>query len=414
VLGIAEGDFRRTRLTHSMEVAQIATGIGVRLKKKHEAELGDWLPKRELLEAICYAHDLGHPAFGHGGERALNNALLTSPLWKRSEFKDTPRVGFEGNGQTLRLLTSLEYHTPGYGLDLTRRTLLGVLKYPMHYTGVALPPPADTPPLFLVKWDEWKPPKCYLDNEIEAVQWILAPLSEKDRQRFLELDPPSEKKGKKVPAKTRYKSFDCSIMDVADEIAYGVHDFEDGIALHLITRDDWDHFVKPKFDNDWAAGVKMGTADEVAGQLFARGDYAADARKRAIGSLVNALISSVRLEQREGFEHPLVKYFVTYDGPAKKLQEALQEAIFCKIIDSQPVQTLEYRGAVNLLALFRAIESDPEHLLGGIFRDRLKGADGPAVLRVIADYIAGMTDEYATRLFERTFVPRHGTIFDRL
>lgn len=415
VLGIGEGDFRRTRLTHSMEVAQIATGLGERLRKKNSEELGDWLPPRELLEAICFAHDLGHPPFGHGGERALNNALLSSPVWSEEEYQGTPRIGFEGNGQTLRLLTSLEYHTAGFGLDLTRRTLLGILKYPVPYSAVAKPIPDRLKPLFLVKWSNWKPPKCYLDAEMDCVKWILEPLPTGDQTNFCSFSPSKKnEKGKTEHGSSHYKSLDCSIMDVADEIAYGVHDFEDGVALHLITRDDWESTVKPMYDPVWAASINLSPQDKIADQLFSKGKNAADARKRAIGSLVSALISSVRLEKRNIFEHPLLEYMVSYEGPAKVLQQSLQKVIFHNIIDSQPVQTLEYRGAVNLLALFRAIESDPEHLLGGIFRERIQGADGPTTLRVIADYIAGMTDEYATKLFERMFVPRHGTIFDRL
>ena len=85
------------------------------------------------------------------------------------------------------------------------------------------------------------------------------------------------------------------------------------------------------------------------------------------------------------------------------------------MIQRPSVQTLEYRGQVNVLALFRAIESDPKIFLSGEFLERVKSSEnGPNVLRVIADYIAGMTDEYATRFFERTFLPRHGTVFDRL
>lgn len=403
VLGINEGDFHRTRLTHSMEVAQIATGIGARLLRAN-ADAREWLPSRELLEAVSFAHDLGHPPFGHGGERALNNAILTSP------DGGPTAVGFEGNGQTLRLLTSLEAHTPGFGLDLTRRTLLGVLKYPVAYSAAnkrALPPPA---PLFQVRWPDWKPPKCHLDTESDCVDWILAPLPPDDRKRFTEFQPPDGRSH----GKPLYKSLDCSIMDVADEIAYGVHDFEDGVALRLIHRKDWDERVRPAFDGSWAAGFDLADPDALAGMLFAEGADSSAARKQAIGSLVNALISSVELVSLRRFEHPLVELNAQFQPPAKALQEALQGVIVDRIIRSPCVQTLEYRGQVNLLALFRAIESDPLSLLGGEFRAKTLGATPAQRLRVITDYIAGMTDEYATRMFERMFVPRHGTVFDRL
>ena len=125
VLGIGEGDFHRTRLTHSMEVAQIGRGIVKNLK--HRIRIGNqldalkYLPESDLISCICLAHDLGHPPFGHGGETALNYCMRKAG-------------GFEGNAQTLRTLSKLEAHTDNYGLNLTRRSLLGVLKYPAKYS----------------------------------------------------------------------------------------------------------------------------------------------------------------------------------------------------------------------------------------------------------------------------------------
>lgn len=128
VLGIGEGDFHRTRLTHSMEAAQIGRGIVRALEENwierrraaRYREWEEWLPSLNSIETIALAHDIGHPPFGHGGEIALNYAMRRNG-------------GFEGNGQTLRLLSKLEAHTYGFGLDLTRRSLLGILKYPVAY-----------------------------------------------------------------------------------------------------------------------------------------------------------------------------------------------------------------------------------------------------------------------------------------
>ena len=117
ILGTSEGDFHRTRLTHSMEVAQISRGL-LLVVEKNQPYFQELLPSSALLETICLSHDLGHPPFGHGGEVALNSMLHK-------------HGGFEANGQTLRLLTKLEAHTPKFGLDLTRRSLLGVIKYPV-------------------------------------------------------------------------------------------------------------------------------------------------------------------------------------------------------------------------------------------------------------------------------------------
>ena len=222
VLGITEGDFHRTRLTHSMEVAQIGRGIVGALKKASSGNTNS-LPCFNLIEAICFSHDLGHPPFGHGGEIALNYAMRE-------------HGGFEGNGQTLRILSDLESHTIGHGLNLTRRTLLGVLKYPVSFSDVCRkknPTPAATKAQLSAQ--EWKPPKCYLDTEKDLVQWILEPFSEEDRKRFVSYSGPTDEKH----GETKYKSLDASIMELADDIAYGVHDLEDGIALGLITQDHW-------------------------------------------------------------------------------------------------------------------------------------------------------------------------------
>ena len=130
VLGLGESDFYRTRLTHSLEVMQIGRGIvdTLRFKLKNGSshqEALQYLPDDKLIETICLAHDLGHPPFGHGGEIALNYCMLD-------------HGGFEGNGQTLRILSKLEkYRKDGdvhYGINPSRRLLLGILKYPAPYS----------------------------------------------------------------------------------------------------------------------------------------------------------------------------------------------------------------------------------------------------------------------------------------
>ena len=204
VLGTHGGDFYRTRLTHSLEVAELGRALLAGL----QAREGDWtpyLPSASLLSNICLAHDLGHPPFGHAGERTLNAAMLDLGL---------PGLGgFEANAQTLRLLCKLEIGPEaGVGLNLMRRLLLGVLKYPVAYSQ-ALRPLAG-------------PPKCYFDGEAEVVEWLLSPLSAADRAEFTVPTAPG-------------RSFDCSLMELADDAAYSVYDLEDGVNLGLIARADW-------------------------------------------------------------------------------------------------------------------------------------------------------------------------------
>ena len=116
VHGNSFDDFHRTRLTHSLEAAQLGTGIVAQLKKK-QPEFKDLLPSDSLIDSLCLAHDIGHPPYGHGGEVALNYMMRE-------------HGGFEGNAQTFRIVTKLEPYTEQFGMNLARRTLLGLIKYP--------------------------------------------------------------------------------------------------------------------------------------------------------------------------------------------------------------------------------------------------------------------------------------------
>lgn len=403
VLGIGEGDFHRTRLTHSMEAAQISRGLHDALQRESKEQEGI-LPPKHLLEAICLAHDLGHPPFGHAGEVALNYAMRN-------------HNGFEGNGQTLRILCRLEAHTKWFGLDLTRRTLLGILKYPAAYKEVVrTKPPEESSNRLQISWDNWKPPKCFLNDELEIVNWILEPFPDNDRSLFRKsfTKPQAEEKH----GKTEYSSLDTSIMTLADDIAYGVHDLEDAVALKLIDRDHWDSIFRYKCNNSW---VNKFALQNVAKQLFSSEGYN---RKQAVGKLVNAFINSVKLYTIHKFEHPLLKYKASLNDDAAEFLEDLKALVFGKIIMSQQVQTIEYRGQQMLLNLFEAIASQPERLLTESFCSQYESQSSNSQninnqktneqMRVICDYLSGMTDEYATKLYERLFVPRRGTIFEQL
>lgn len=398
VLGIGEGDFHRTRLTHSMEAAQIARGIVKALQANKSAgqPWAAWLPNPNLIETIALAHDLGHPPFGHGGEIALNYAMRDAG-------------GFEGNGQTLRLLARTEAHTDGFGLDLTWRSLLGVLKYPVPYehvrrTKLAAPPPA----LRQLRREDWKPPKCYMATERDVVDWILQPFSNADGNALIALKvaPTDTSHGK-----PKHHAFDTGIMELGDDIAYGIHDFEDAVALRLIGRSDWDQ-IADAADKSWADTVGLSELDKLAADLF---EASSHSRKRAIGGLVHALIVSVEVRVEAAFEHPLLRFQAELPKPARQFLDGFRNLVAERVINTPQVQTLEYRGQQLVLHLFEALASDPQRLLKGNFaRDHAAASDDAAKQRVICDYVAGMTDEYATRMYERLFVPRQGQFSDRL
>jgi dGTPase len=414
VLGLGESDFYRTRLTHSMEVAQIGIGILKWLKEKHkdQKDILEALPRSTLLNSICLAHDIGHPPFGHGGEVALNVCMRN-------------HGGFEGNGQTLRILTKLDKYSESHGINPTRRMLLGILKYPASYSNTvrseiygAIPPQ-----IWLCKASEQKPPKCYLDDEIDVVDWILSPLTSEERKAFTQAHDVFDSKGKRKHSKPEYKGLDTSIMELADDISYSLHDLEDAIALGLVSRKDWADYCdsedhRKKFTD---CGLDVSA---VGDELFSGVSHI---RKKRIGGLVHKLISSISVADTglPGATTALLKWNAVMEPAPRKMMDRIAELVRDKVIKSPNVQQLEFKGQKLVMELFQALASDPERLLPRSTYERYKHAAGDQTssdqtgsdhgkMRVICDFVSGMTDEYATRMYEKIYHPHKGSIFDRL
>ncbi|MFG1348122.1 anti-phage deoxyguanosine triphosphatase [Xanthobacter autotrophicus] len=403
ILNLGDSDFYRTRLTHSLEVAQIAGGIVKQLKKTFENHKAtNILPPRSMIHAIACTHDLGHPPFGHGGEVALNYCMRA-------------HGGFEGNGQSLRILARLESFSSNAGANLCRRSLLGVLKYPISYSEAFNPHilPSLLEKNTIIKvldGDKCKPPKCYMDSERDVVEWIFEPLSKDDVDKFIR-----NLKSEKRHAKAEHKSLDCSIMDVADDIAYGVHDLEDAIAMGLVSKESFSveiqnscssflDVLKVKYPNEFGNDAFSSMVSGLFGS--------SDSRKRFIGRLVHHFVTAVEFVELEIFDEPLIRYRVKLLERQRVFLDALQKFVFEAVIKSPEVQHLEFKGQQMVVAVFEAMQAEPYRLLPRAALSRFDREGGD--LRVISDYVAGMTDTYLLRTYERLFSPRMGSVFDRL
>lgn len=407
ILGTDEGDFHRTRLTHSLEVASIGCSIVRHFHLTHPKHaLFEWLPNEDLMSVICLLHDIGHPPFGHGGEVALNYMMRE-------------HGGFEGNAQTLRLLTKVETSYGAFGLDLTRRALLGILKYPVRFSQVTAKrlssrSGAEQPLLSMttgsiqtLRINDWLPPKGYFDCEQPEIDWLLSAFDAHDRDLFQTLARLPEDQ---VHGQSAYHSFDCSIMDIADDIAYGVHDLEDAIHLRLIQRP---HLDTPEFRARLSATTLGQHQTQWLDLLF---NAALHARKQAIGELVNYFIAATEVRvTNPAFQHDLLHYNLVLLPESMALLEYLKRCVYRYVIDSQEARTFEYGGQMVVQRLFEAISSNPDSLLDNKNRALFQQAQSEsAKQRVVCDYIANMTDEYAHRMHERLFGFNTRTIFERL
>ncbi|NVK29900.1 MAG: deoxyguanosinetriphosphate triphosphohydrolase family protein [Gammaproteobacteria bacterium] len=385
VLGLGESDYYRTRLTHSLEVAQIGSGIVEHLRVEAESDWAQWLPSTSLIESVCLGHDLGHPPFGHGGEVALNYVMRESG-------------GFEGNGQTLRIMTRLGEFSPDCGLDPTRRACLGVLKYPVTYSEVVNYGQNDANPLDL---SAWHPPKCVYDTEADVLDWIFEPFTANDRTLFSSIEHHPARH-----SRTKFKSFDASIMEVADDIAYGVHDLEDAVALGLVSREHLRAFIDSHRD-ELAETSLLKKVDLYFDRLFSPVPHE---RKHAISNLVGYLVRHIRVVRNDAFEHPLLAYNIQIDAPASHLLNRLKGYVFEEVIRRPEVQTLRYRGQQSIIQLWDILCANQDSLLPRTVKQQMDVSPYP--MRVMCDYMSALTDTSATKLYHRLCSPGMGSIFE--
>lgn len=208
------------RLTHSMKVAQVARSVAEQLiRRSHDDEglkahiLRHGGVDADVAEAAALAHDLGHPPFGHIAEQELDRIA-------RNDKSRIAHDGFEGNAQTFRIITKTEpYKTPGYGLSLTRATRAAVLKYPwgrpvehiddpyMHHERMR------TDVSYRLRWTKFGYYSSERNDFSDARKWM--PKHMRDREK------PSQ-------------SLEATIMDIADDIAYAIHDIEDFYKANIL------------------------------------------------------------------------------------------------------------------------------------------------------------------------------------
>jgi dGTPase len=388
-----ESDFFRNRLTHSLEVAQIAKSIALRLNTEGPLTSRGWQIDLDLVEFAGLAHDLGHPPFGHTGEHALDELMRDDG-------------GFEGNAQTLRILARLEKKLDKPGLQLNEGN-------PVWYSGgkdssVGLNLSARSYASVL-KYDKLIPgafgggfQKGYYESESEVVEWI--------RQAVL-------------PAgQGKLKTLECQVMDIADDIAYSTYDIEDAFKGGLLTVLDLLH------PPDGIVTLVADRASAELGRAVSQGDVK-DSVRDLLGPIasgeVGAVHGSARLYADSGFfrtkltsnlvgtfadavtiapnaESPALSR-IGMDPTVRLKISVLKHLTYTYLINSQQLQLVSHRGREIVRRIFGALlEPDGFKLLPDDHQQRFKQAPTePHKKRVVCDFIAGMTDRYATEFFAR-------------
>ncbi|MFB9314991.1 deoxyguanosinetriphosphate triphosphohydrolase [Nocardioides plantarum] len=358
VVGPQSDDFVRNRLTHSLEVAQVARDLSRALGSQPD-----------VAETAALAHDLGHPPFGHNGERALADVSHACG-------------GFEGNAQTLRLLTRLEAKTftegpdgRSVGLNLTRATLDACTKYPWERASEG--PDA-------LKFG------VYADDR-PVFDWM------------------------RVDAPARRQCLEAQVMDLADDVAYSVHDVEDGIVAGRLDLTALDRPAVWDTLRAWyLPGARDADLDLVLDGLCAVGSWPTasyDGSRRHLAALKNLtsdligrFCGDVQQATFAAGDGPFVRYRASLVLPERTL---LEIAVLKGIAAHYVMQAVDRVAALEhqreLLTELVAVLCDrgPDALDRPYADDWRAAADDAARLRVVVDQVASLTDASAVARHDR-------------
>ncbi|MDP3443979.1 MAG: dNTP triphosphohydrolase [Ignavibacteria bacterium] len=367
-----EYDFYRTRLTHSIEVAQIGRSISTFLYSKEKEILNkEYFIDEDLVESICLAHDLGHPPFGHAGERKLNE------LMKKYG-------GFEGNAQTLRLIADIFYRDNDHhrGMNPTRAFLDGILKYKASFK-------------------EFKNPENHFiyDEQKKYIDFVFAGSS----------IPKNISRPDKINS---FRSIECQIMDWADDTAYAINDLVDSISGGFITIPKLIQWKEEKAQSDFQKQIIDEIIEWITKSIF----------KKKFGAQIGVFVSACGLREEKNFMSGSTnryKYSLTIKDDILERAKVYKTISVDLVFRSSQLHQIEYKGNLMIEQLFDLFFTNYVNNAKGIkllpdFNDQILNSEKTTKrrARLICDYIAGATDGYAMRLYRRMFDPDYSSISD--
>ena len=348
-------DFPRTRLSHSLECAQVGRELG--------AALG---ADPDLMEGACLAHDIGHPPFGHNGEEALN--LLAKSCG-----------GFEGNAQSIRLLIRLEAKTvlpdgKSIGLNLTRASLDAATKYP---------------------WSRVENAKKFgvYEDDLEIFNWY------------------------RQVAKSGQVSMEAQIMDWSDDVAYSVHDLEDSLVSGQVKLDQLSNDLPKLFkvaQQVYLADITQAEMEKALASLqqlscwprYYDGTHRSLARLKDLASqLIGRFAQAAEVATQEKYgDADLTRYNANLEVPrGQRVEVALLKSMAGHYVINADDSQIRYAGQQKLLTeLVEAIlETAPNSLESFFLQDWNRAENDQQRLRVVIDQVASLTDPGALSLHER-------------